>query len=77
MPRVKAAITIGKRMREEVDKLFPSLCVAAKAFHCDRKNFTFWANGGTPDTIAIAKLYYFGGDVIYVLTGKRSVANGK
>ena len=73
MSQVKGDIFIGRRMREEVDKLFPSVYAAAKAFRCDRKNFTIWANGGTPSAMAIAKLHYFGGDAIYVLTGKRSV----
>lgn len=71
MSQAKGDIYIGKRMREEVDKIFPSLTVAAKAFRCDRKVFTYWANGGTPTGLLLAKIHYFGGDVIYILTGKR------
>ena len=77
MPQVKGDIFIGQRMREEVDRLFPSLTVAAKAFRCDRKNFTGWMNGLTPSSIQLAKLHYLGGDVLYVLTGKRSGLDGK
>lgn len=71
MPKVKADIFIGKRMREEVDRLFPSLTFAAKALRCDRRIFSYWTNGQTPDTRQLAKIHYLGGDVIYILTGKR------
>jgi hypothetical protein len=72
MPRTKADIYIGMRMREEVNRLFPTLSAASKAFCCDRKCFAAWSNGGTPESLHLARLYYLGGDVIYVLTGKRS-----
>ena len=71
MPRAKADIMIGRRMREEADRIFPSLTCAAKALRCDRKNFTGWGNGDTPSTLYLARIHYYGADVIYILTGKR------
>ena len=73
MPKVKGDSSIGKRMREEVDRIFPSLTVAASALNCDRKCFTYWSHGLTPETMKLAKIHYYGGDVLYILTGKKSV----
>ena len=73
MPKTKGDILIGKRTREEVDRIFPSFTVAALALNCDRKCFTMWSHGLTPETMKIAKIHYYGGDVLYILTGKKSV----
>ncbi len=72
----KGDILIGQRMREEVDRLFPTLVVASNAFRVDRKTFTAWMNGETPGGMQLAKLHALGGDVIYVITGKRRMEDG-
>ena len=71
MPRIKADVNIGKRMHEEIYRLFPSYTSAANALRCDRKCISLWSTGTTPDTLQLARLHYLGGDVIYVLTGNR------
>ena len=71
MAKTKVDIHIGQRMREEIDRIFPTGAAATKALRCDRKNYSAWNNGETPNAIYLARLHYFGGDVIYVLTGKR------
>lgn len=71
MAKHKGDILIGERMAEEVLRLFPTNVSAAKALGCDRKSFRYWQLGGTPSGIFLARLHYHGGDVIYVLTGKR------
>lgn len=71
MPKVKGDINIGKRAREEIDKIFATLPQAANALRCDRKVFICWSNGTTPDTMQLAKMHYLGCDVMYILTGKR------
>lgn len=73
MSRPNGDINIGFRMREECDRLFKSCAEAGRALRCDRKNLSSWANGITPDCMHIAKIHYLGGDVIYILTGKRSM----
>lgn len=71
MPKPKGDVLIGIRMSEEICRLFPTYRSAEKAFHCDRKLFWDWSQGITPGGLYLARLHYLGGDVIYVLTGKR------
>lgn len=71
MAKHKGDILIGQRMAEEIYRLFPTNNSAARAFHCDRKIFRYWQLGGTPSGFYLARLHYLGGDVIYLLTGKR------
>lgn len=71
MAKHKGDILIGQRMAEEVVRLFPTYNSAAIAFGTDRKIFRYWQLGGTPSGFCLARLHYLGGDVIYVLTGKR------
>ena len=71
MAKRKGDILIGQRAWEEVIRLFPTMTSAAKAFGCDRKEFNEWYHGRTPGGMNLARLHYLGGDVIYVLTGKR------
>ena len=71
MSQVKADIEIGMRMFEEVDRLFPYLSKAAKELRVDHKTVDGWANGATPTGLSLARLHHAGGDVIYVLSGKR------
>ena len=77
MSRPKGDILIGRRMYEEIDRLFPSLMAAAKALRCRRSSIYSWADGRVPGCFTLAKLHYLGGDVLYVLTGERSKEDGK
>lgn len=76
MPKVKGDILVGHRMSEEVDRLFTTRISAAKALKCDRKAIRAWECGATPGGLHLARLHYLGGDVIYVLTGKREAKDG-
>ena len=64
---MKGDIEIGIRMAEE----------AEAKMHCDRRTVWNWRNGCVPSGMWLAKLHYCGGDVIYVLTGKRGMNNGR
>lgn len=73
----KGDIEIGKRMVEELHRIFDTQKQASISMGCDRRHLYEWGtNGKTPGGLFLARLYYCGGDVIYVLTGKRSVNNG-
>ncbi len=76
MPKVKGDVLIGHRMYKEVCRLFPTFVSAAQAFRCDRKAIQAWGAGVTPGGLHLARLHYLGGDVIYVLTGKREAKDG-
>ena len=71
MCKRKAEIGIGQRMYEEILRLFPSDTEAAVAIGCNRSSLKFWRNGSTPSAMFISRLYFAGGDVLYVLTGRR------
>ena len=77
MAKPKGDILIGKRMAEEARRLFLTPTIAAKAFRCNRRLIYEWESGHTPGCLFLARLYYLGGDVIYVLTGKRGREDGK
>lgn len=77
MAQRKGDLLIGKRAWEEVVRLFTTFESAAKAFGCDRKLFNSWLHGVSPGGLYLARLHYLGGDVIYVLTGKRGAEDGK
>lgn len=36
-----------------------------------------WKYGTEPGAFYLAKIHYLGGDVMYILTGKRSIENGE
>lgn len=72
MAKHKGDIEIGYRMVEELYRIFGSQANAIRSFKCARSMFKGWDNGNTPGGFSLAKLHYCGGDVIYVLTGKRS-----
>ena len=74
MANKKGDIEIGKRMVEEIDRIFDTRKEAFTRMPCNKKVLYSWGNDGvTPHSIYLARLHYCGGDVIYVLTGKRSV----
>lgn len=69
----KCDISVGRRMFEELCRLFPNKTNAevCRILGCDRKSCLYWSKGETPSPIWLQRLHYLGGDVIYVLTGKR------
>jgi hypothetical protein len=73
MAKQKGDIEIGHRMVEEIYRVFNSHTEAITQLGCWKNTISYWQEGGTPGGYMLAKLHYFGGDVIYVLTGKRGV----
>lgn len=68
----KALADIGRRTVEELDRLYPNRKLAASAIGCSTKAIDYWAyEGGTPSMIFLARFYYIGADVTYILTGSR------
>ena len=76
MAKHKGNIEIGFRMCEELYRIFGKQANAVRRFGVARDQIRVWKNGGTPGGYYLAKLHYCGGDVIYVLTGKRGAENG-
>ena len=72
MAKHKGDIEIGRRMVEELERVFGSKANAVRQMPCEWNAMASWRDGGTPGGHMLAKLHYFGGDVMYVLTGKRS-----
>ena len=77
MAKRKGDIEIGKRMAEELLRLFGRQSEIPGRFGCSAKLVYEWAGGITPGGYMLAKLHYFGGDVIYVLTGRRDTRDKK
>ena len=71
MAKHKGDIEIGRRAFEEVYRVFQNFEKAASAMGCERKLFYAWNDGKTPGGHNLAKMHYYGCDVLYVLTGKR------
>lgn len=71
MAKHKGDIEIGQRMVEEVYRVFGSHNNAIKCLKCGKNALAYWREGGTPGGFVLARLHYFGGDVLYVLTGKK------
>ena len=70
----KGDIEIGKRMVEELHRIFDTPKQAYTRLGVSKSCFYDWESiGKTPSGLHLARLHYCGGDVIYVLTGKRSV----
>ena len=76
MAKRKGDIEIGRRMAEEVYRVFGGHNNAIDRLKCGKNAISYWREGGTPGGFVLARLHYFGGDVMYVLTGKRSVYDG-
>ena len=76
MAKHKGEIEIGYRMVEELHRLFGRKTDIILRFGIAREMLYAWASGVTPGGYVLAKLHYCGGDVIYVLTGKRSGCDG-
>lgn len=71
MCKQKGDIAIGHRMIDELVRLFGTQAEAIRSFPCNKHSVDNWRDGGTPGGYMLAKLHYCGGDVLYVLTGKR------
>ena len=69
-------IEIGQRMVEELYRIFGEHATIIKRFGCGKNCLASWNEGGTPGGYMLQKLHYFGGDVMYVLTGKRRSKDG-
>lgn len=68
-------IEIGKRMFEEICRVFPdkSFEEIYVIFGTTRNALWYWRNGGTPGGYFLAKIMEFGGDVEYILSGKKKL----
>ena len=75
MAKYKGAPEIGYRMAEELVRLFGSPTEAVRQFKCARNCVYEWSTGVVPGGYALAKLHNCGGDVLYVLTGKKEDKN--
>ena len=76
MAMQKGDIEIGYRMVEELERVFGSKANAVRQMPCRWNALDSWKDGTTPSGHMLAKLHYHGGDVIYVLTGKRGRKDG-
>ena len=63
---------IGKRMYGELVRMFPTLTVAAEKMDCTYHAIWTWYTGTGPSAYFLARLAELGGDVMYVLTGRRA-----
>lgn len=73
----KADIDIGGRFVDECCRLFPDLTMhsIAKQLGCSRWQLNEWRHGKTPGGYYLAKIHAYGGDVAYILSGKRTNDN--
>ena len=76
MAKRKGDPEIGYRMAEELVRLFGSPIEAVRQFKCARNCVYEWSTGTNPGATALAKLHNCGGDVLYVLTGKKENKDG-
>lgn len=74
MGQKKGDIDIGIRAAEEVRRIFPTVAEATRRMGVGRKIVYSWGQGGNvPGGFYLAKLHYAGADVIYILTGQRTM----
>lgn len=69
----KGNIEIGKRAAREAYRLYPdeSTVGICRKLGCNRKLLGDWQAGVSPSALLLARLCELGGDVIWILTGKR------
>ncbi len=69
----KSDITIGSRAFEEIFRLCPdsSNIDICRRLGCNSKTLNSWNNGFAPSAMFLARIAAIGGDVQYILTGKR------
>ena len=75
MAKKTCDIEIGKRMYQECLRIFPSIADVVKYFSCGGYTPYKWGQGVSPSANNLARLHYAGGDVMFVLTGRKK--NGK
>ena len=68
-------IEIGRRMAEEVRRLRNENKTADR-IKVSNRLICDWESGCVPGGLMLAKLHSCGGDVLYVLTGKRQGKDG-
>lgn len=68
---------VGKRMYEECIRLFDTAKQIQEFFRVSPPLQYHWLNGTAPSAGNLIRLIEAGGDVMYVLTGRRSNAQGK
>ena len=73
MPKPKANIEIGRRAYLETLRLFHSNKSCILALGCGKHTVYEWGNGGSsPGAHFLARLYYCGADIPYILTGRKT-----
>lgn len=63
---------IGYRAYSEALRLFQTAKEAAKVIGCGKNVVYSWMNGTSPSAMHLARLYFLGADVIWILTGKKN-----
>lgn len=76
MAKHKGDIEIGRRMALECYRIFGAAKNAAQQLQCHKNSVYEWEQGKVPGASLLAKLHSCGGDVLYVLTGKREKIDG-
>lgn len=77
MPKKKADCRIGERSYEEFTRIFKNKAAGARLLNINYRLIYEWKKGVVPSALTIAKIHYFGGDAMYILTGQRSIKNGE
>jgi hypothetical protein len=73
MAKTKGDIEIGRRAYEEVVRLFDVPSTAKQRIGITRNVLYGWRDGIVPGALWLAKLHYAGADVIYILTGRKTM----
>jgi hypothetical protein len=59
-------------MYEETMRLFGTPTAAARKMGCGRQIFYNWADGFSPSAFYLERLDALGGNVLYVITGRKA-----
>ena len=74
MSKRKADVRIGYRAVEEVYRISNySTHYATVLLGCSKKLVYAWAEGTGPSAIYLQRMYEMGADVVYILTGRRTL----
>jgi hypothetical protein len=68
----KGDVEIGYRAAEEARRIYKRSSVIERETGISRQTLHEWERGLTPGGNYLAKLYFAGADLVYILTGKRS-----
>ena len=69
----KGDIEIGSRAYEEAMRLFDSPRELEARIGISKSTVYNWQDGVSPGGLALARLHYSGADVLYILTGRRTM----